>query len=280
MKVPGSQAPAMNSQSFDSLSTYLGSRVTLQPDGSTEVVIPGADRLLDASGHLSELAVFCAIDIATGMGSVAATDPLMVTLTSDMAVNLLAPPAPGDLRAVSRVVKPGKRIMMSEAVVTDSTGATVAVATVGCAPVKEIPPRFVGQIQPGETRVLELPEWASVPIEQQYDTTPIEVAGGVPAPVASIQLTPMTANPFGFLHGAVGAHVLLSGARRAGLRQVDSITVRYLRPTTEGPADAIVNEVFRSDPATALSLSLRDRGTGKIACAAHVVGPSVHFVAG
>lgn len=277
MTVPGPQAPAKAPPSFDSLSAYLGSRVTLLPDGSTEVVIPGADRLLDAGGHLSELAVLCAIDIATGMGSVAAADPPMVTLTSDMAVNLLAPPAPGELRTVGRVVKPGKRIIMTEAVVTDSTGATVAVATVGCAPMKEISPRFVGGIRPGETRVLELPEWASVPIEQQYDTTPFETVGGVPAPVASIQLTPRTANPFGFLHGAVGAHVLLSGARRAGLTQVDSITVRYLRPTTEGPADAIVNEVFRSDPSTAVSLSLRDRGTGKIACAAHVVGPSEQF---
>ncbi|WP_146135344.1 PaaI family thioesterase [Antricoccus suffuscus] len=275
--MPGSPAPAMTSQSFDSLSAYLGSRVTLQHDGSTEVVIPGADRLSDADGHLSELAILCAIDIATGMGSVAATDPPMVTLTADMAVNLLARPAPGDLRTVGRVVKPGKRIIMTEAVVTDSTGSPVAFATVSCAPVKEIPRGFAGRIQPGDTRVLDLPEWASVPIEQQYDTTPVEVAGSGPVPVASIELTPRTANPFGFLHGAVGAHLLLSGARRAGLAQVDSITVRYLRPTVEGPADVIVDDVFRSHPSTALSMSLRDRGTGKIACAAHVVGPSAQF---
>lgn len=279
MTVPGSPSPATLSPSFDSLSGFLGSRVTLLSDRSTEVVIPAADRLLDAGGHPSELAILCAIDIATGMGSGAATDPPMVTLTSDMAVNLLAPPAPGDLRAVGRVIKPGKRIIMNEAVVTDSAGSVVAIATVGCAPVKEIAPRLAGRIRPGETRVLEVPEWADMPIDQQYDTTPLEPADGMPAPVASIDLTPKTANPFGYLHGAVGAHLLLSGARRAGLTQVDSITIRYLRPTTEGPADAIVNDIYRSSQSTALSLSLRDRGTGRIACAAQVVGPSEYFMA-
>lgn len=277
MTVPGSPSPSLVSRSFDSLSGYLGSRVTLRADRSTEVVIPGEDRILDAGGHPSELAILCAIDIATGMGSGAAMETPMVTLTADMSINLLASPAPGDLRTVGRVIKPGKRIVMTEAVVTDSVGTTIAVATVGCAPISEIPPSLAGRIQPGETHVLERPEWATAPIEQQYDTTPSSVDGGAPAPVASIELTPMTANPFGFLHGAVGAYLLLAGARRAGLSQVDSITVRYLRPTTEGPADVIVNDVFRSDRAAALSLSLRDRGTGKIACAAHVVGPSAQF---
>lgn len=269
MKVPGGSSPTETAQSFDSLSRYLGAQVTLCADSSTDIVIPAVEHVVDAGGRHGELAIMCAIDIATGMASSLATNSPGATLTSDMSIDLLAQPAPGELRTVGRVIKMGKRIIMNEAVVTDSTGRTVAFATAGCAPVGEIASEFTSnRFEPGQTIDLSAPELAGVPIEQRYDTTPTDGSGAV----ASIGLSKMTANPFGFLHGAVGAYLLLSGARRAGMQQISSITIRYLRPTSQGPADVLVDEIFRSARGTGLRLSLRDRASGKVACVAHVVG--------
>lgn len=273
MNVPGPHTPAEVAQSFDSLSRYLHARVTLREDFSTDILIPGTAHAQDTDGRPSDLAIMCAIDIATGMSSSMAPGSPGPTLTSDMSIDLLARPVAGDLRTVGRVIKMGRRIIMNEAVVTDSSGSTVAVATAGCAPVGGAPSELrIGGFRPGQTLDLSAPELAEQPLERVYDTTPDAVGADRPAPVASIALTRMTANPFGFLHGAVGAYLFLSGARRVGLQRIHSITVRYLRPTTDGPADVLVDETYRSAQSTGLRLTLRDRATAKVACAAHVVG--------
>lgn len=272
MMPSGPSSATKISQSFDRLSRYLGASVTLHADSTAEIVVPDADHVLDAAGRPSELAIMCAIDIATGVASSMASGRPTATLTSDMSIDLLAAPARGELRTIGRVIKAGKRIVLNEAVVTDSTGQAVAFATAGCAPMGEIPTgEHIGGIQLGQTHVLSTDRPATLPIDAEYDTAPIDSADDT-SPVASIELSPRTANPFGFLHGAVGAHLLLTGARRGGLRTVRSITVRYLRPTTEGPADVLVDETFSSPEATTLKLSLRDRGTGTLACVAHAVG--------
>ena len=272
MKVPGPPSAADPAQSFDGLSRYLGARVTLREDRSTEIVIPAADYALDPEGRHGDLAITCAIDIATGMASSMAGDSPGATLTSDMSIDLVAEPSPGELRTVGRVIKMGRRVIMNEAVVTDSTGSVVAFATAGCAPMAEISWDLHSDgFRPGTTVDLSSSEHTHRPIATLYDMTPtVDVPADAPAPVASIELNRLTANPFGFLHGAVGASLLLAGARRSGLQQVSSITVRYLRPTTHGPADVIVDNTFGGG--RGLKLSLRDRATGKVACAAHVRG--------
>ena len=276
MKVPPDPSAVEIAQSFDCLSRYLGARITLRADRSTDIVIPAAEHALDSDGRHGELALMCGIDIATGMASSMASESTGATLTTDMSIDLLDRPAPGELRTVGRVLKVGKRVIVNEAVVTDRTGRTVAFATVGCSPVGDIRSDLqTGGFLPDRTIDLASPELAGQPIGQAYNTSPPDGGfGDAPAPLASIALNSMTANPFGFLHGAVGAYLFLSGARRAGVKQPGSLTVRYLRPTTHGPADVLVDDVFGNGGMTGVKLSLRDRATTKVACVAHVAGVS------
>ncbi|MFV0534778.1 MAG: PaaI family thioesterase, partial [Cumulibacter sp.] len=256
-------------RSFDKLSQFLGARVTLQPDYSTEIIIPATDHLLDETGRHGDLALMCAIDVATGMASSMSKETTTATLTSDLSVDMIAPPAPGPLRTTGRVVNVGKRIIMNQAIVTDSTSATVAFATAGYAPIGEA--KFNGATHRplGETQDLAAPEYAQTPIAEYYSTAP---SLEVPDAISSIDLNEMTANPFGFLHGAVGAHLFLSGARRHGIVRPNTFTVRYLRPVAQGPADVLVEDLFENGDVVGMRLSLIDRGTGKIASIAHVAG--------
>ena len=102
----------------------LGARLSRVEPGLCEVVLPYSDRVTQQQGGFHGGAIGALADIAGGYAALTAVSPDAEVTTVEYKINFLASFTSGELRAVGRVVKAGKRIIVTTAEVVhiDASG--------------------------------------------------------------------------------------------------------------------------------------------------------------
>ena len=95
-----------------------------------EVALPHSERVSQQQGSFHGGAMGTLADIAGGYAALTAAPPDMEVTTVEYKINFLASFTGGELRAIGRVVKAGKRIIVTTAEVThvDASGKQTACA--------------------------------------------------------------------------------------------------------------------------------------------------------
>ena len=97
---------------------HLGVSLLRVEPGLCEVLLPHSDRVSQQQGGFHGGAMGALADIAGGYAALTAVPPDMEVTTVEFKINFLASFAGGELRATGRVVKAGKRIIVTTAEVT------------------------------------------------------------------------------------------------------------------------------------------------------------------
>ena len=108
----------------------LGARLLRVEPGLCEVALPHSERVSQQQGGFHGGAMGALADIAGGYAALTAAPPDMEVTTVEYKINFLASLSGGELRAVGRVVKAGKRIIVTTAEVVhlDASGKPTACA--------------------------------------------------------------------------------------------------------------------------------------------------------
>lgn len=108
----------------------LGARLLRVEPGLCEVALPHSERVSQQQGGFHGGAMGALADIAGGYAALTAAPPDMEVTTVEYKINFLASFSGGELRAIGRVVKAGKRIIVTTAEVVhlDASGKQTACA--------------------------------------------------------------------------------------------------------------------------------------------------------
>ena len=108
----------------------LGATLLRVEPGLCEVSLPHSERVTQQQGSFHGGAMGTLADIAGGYAALTAAPPGMEVTTVEYKINFLASFTGGELRAIGRVVKAGKRIIVTTAEVThvDASGKQTACA--------------------------------------------------------------------------------------------------------------------------------------------------------
>lgn len=108
----------------------LGARLLRVEPGLCEVALPHSERVSQQQGGFHGGAMGALADIAGGYAALTAAPPDMEVTTVEYKINFLASFSGCELRAVGRVVKAGKRIIVTTAEVVhlDASGKPTACA--------------------------------------------------------------------------------------------------------------------------------------------------------
>ncbi|MEO8390594.1 MAG: PaaI family thioesterase [Polaromonas sp.] len=100
------------------LMQHLGARLLRVEPGLCEVALPYSDRVTQQQGSFHGGAMGALADIAGGYAALTVTAEDSEVTTVEYKINFLAGFKDGELRALGRVVKAGKRIVVTAAEVT------------------------------------------------------------------------------------------------------------------------------------------------------------------
>ncbi len=108
----------------------LGAQLLRVEPGLCEVSLQHSDRVSQQQGGFHGGAMGALADIAGGYAALTAVPPDLEVTTVEYKINFLASFGSGELRAIGRVVKAGKRIIVTTAEVThiDASGKETACA--------------------------------------------------------------------------------------------------------------------------------------------------------
>ena len=108
----------------------LGASLLRVEPGLCEVSLPHSERVSQQQGSFHGGAMGTLADIAGGYAALTAAPPDMEVTTAEYKINFLASFTGGELRAIGRVVKAGKRIIVTTAEVMhiDASGKQTACA--------------------------------------------------------------------------------------------------------------------------------------------------------
>jgi uncharacterized protein (TIGR00369 family) len=108
----------------------LGASLLRVEPGLCEVALPHSERVSQQQGSFHGGAMGTLADIAGGYAALTAAPPDMEVTTVEYKINFLASFTGGELRAIGRVVKAGKRIIVTTAEVMhiDASGKQTACA--------------------------------------------------------------------------------------------------------------------------------------------------------
>lgn len=108
------------------LMQHLGARLVRVEPGLCEVALPYSERVNQQQGGFHGGAMGALADIAGGYAALTQVAPDMEVTTVEYKINFLAGFKDGELRAVGRVIRAGKRIIVTTADVThlDADGKT------------------------------------------------------------------------------------------------------------------------------------------------------------
>jgi len=108
----------------------LGARLLRVEPGLCEVALPHSERVSQQQGGFHGGAVGALADIAGGYAALTAAPPDTEVTTVEYKINFLASFSGGELRATGRVIKAGKRIIVTTAEVVhlDASGKQTACA--------------------------------------------------------------------------------------------------------------------------------------------------------
>jgi uncharacterized protein (TIGR00369 family) len=94
---------------------HLGARLGDVAPGLCEVFLPYSDRVTQQQGGFHGGAMGALADIAGGYAGLTVVPEEMEITTVEFKINFLASFQQGELRAVGRVIRPGKRIIVTSA---------------------------------------------------------------------------------------------------------------------------------------------------------------------
>ena len=109
---------------------HLGVRLLRVEPGLCELALPHSERVTQQQGGFHGGAMGALADIAGGYAALTVAAPDAEVTTVEYKINFLASFKDGELRAIGRVVKAGKRIIVTTAEIThiDSQGKPTACA--------------------------------------------------------------------------------------------------------------------------------------------------------
>lgn len=112
------------------LMVHLGARLLRVEPGLCELALPYSNKVTQQQGGFHGGAMGALADIAAGYAGLTQTPEGMEVTTVEYKINFLAAFSSGELRAIGRVVKAGKRIIVTTAEVlhVDAAGKTTVCA--------------------------------------------------------------------------------------------------------------------------------------------------------
>jgi uncharacterized protein (TIGR00369 family) len=110
-----SEAAARVRDSFgkQSIMTTIGAEVSSVKSGEVEIVLPFSDKVLQQHGFIHAGAVATIADSACGYAALSVMPRDAAVLTVEFKINLLSPAKGERLRAVGRVVRAGKKLVIA-----------------------------------------------------------------------------------------------------------------------------------------------------------------------
>lgn len=93
--------------------TTLGAEIAAVRAGEVEIVLPFSDRILQQHGFIHAGAVATIADSACGYAALTVMPRDAGVLTTEFKINLLAPAKGERLRAVGRVIRNGKKLVIT-----------------------------------------------------------------------------------------------------------------------------------------------------------------------
>lgn len=117
--------------SRQSIMTTIGASVQSVRRGEVEIVLPFAGHIQQQHGFIHAGAVATIADSACGYAALSVMPEDAAVLTTEFKINLLSPAKGEQLRAVGRVVRAGKKLVITMGeVFADEGGATKQVALI------------------------------------------------------------------------------------------------------------------------------------------------------
>ena len=107
-----------------SFMTTMGAQVGAVRVGEVEIVLPYSDKILQQHGFIHCGAVASIADIACGYAALTVMPKHAAVLTTEFKMNLLSPAKGERLRAIGRVVRNGKKLVVTLADVFAEEGET------------------------------------------------------------------------------------------------------------------------------------------------------------
>ena len=93
--------------------TTIGASVASVKNGEVEIVLPFSDKILQQHGFIHAGAVATIADSACGYAALSVMPKDAAVLTTEFKIHLLAPAKGERLRAVGRVVRAGKKLVIT-----------------------------------------------------------------------------------------------------------------------------------------------------------------------
>lgn len=100
----------------------LGAEIAAVRSGEVEIVLPFSDRILQQHGFIHAGAVATIADSACGYAGLSVMPPDAAVLTTEFKIHLLSPAKGDRLRAIGRVVRNGKSLVVTLGEVFAETG--------------------------------------------------------------------------------------------------------------------------------------------------------------
>ena len=128
---PDDEAAARVRASFarQTIMTTIGAEILAVRRGEVEIVLPYSDRILQQHGFIHAGAIATIADSACGYAGLSVMPRDSSVLTTEFKINLLSPAKGERLRAVGRVVRSGKTLVVTLGeVFAESAGASKQVA--------------------------------------------------------------------------------------------------------------------------------------------------------
>src|SRR5450759_2974090 len=111
--------------------TTLGAEISAVRPGEVEIVLPFSDRILQQHGFIHAGAVATIADSACGYAALTVMPGDAAVLTTEFKINLLSPAKGDRLRAVGRVIRSGKTLVVTLGeVFAETAGASKQIAMI------------------------------------------------------------------------------------------------------------------------------------------------------
>jgi uncharacterized protein (TIGR00369 family) len=107
------EARVRDSFARQTIMTTIGAEVSAVRAGEVEIVLPFSDRVLQQHGFIHAGAVATIADTACGYAALTVMPREAAVLTTEFKINLLSPAKGERLRAVGRVVRNGRKLVIA-----------------------------------------------------------------------------------------------------------------------------------------------------------------------
>lgn len=118
------EARVRDSFAKQTIMNTIGAEVAAVRPGEVEIVLPFSDKILQQHGFIHAGAVATIADSACGYAALSVMPPDAAVLTTEFKINLMSPAKGDRLRAVGRVVRNGKTLVITLGEVFAETGGT------------------------------------------------------------------------------------------------------------------------------------------------------------